>query len=168
MSKVPKFTIKQAALLAALKSVAPACDPAGAMPVLGSVLVNATGHSISMRCTNLDQTLELKAKASASGEISFSANVRMMLAIVKIIGGDVLTITQNGNEIGISSGARSYTMPCMPGDEYPEAPEVEQNHEARWTFKIMSDSLMPFQPAIEEPSNILPLVNRLASSPLAG
>jgi hypothetical protein len=35
-------------------------------------------------------------------------------------------------------------------------------------IRIMSDSLMPFHPAIEEPSNILPSVNRLSSTVLAG
>src|SRR5688572_10924998 len=35
-------------------------------------------------------------------------------------------------------------------------------------IRIMSDSLMPFQPAIEEPSNILPSVKRLSSTVEAG
>src|SRR5665213_1177086 len=35
-------------------------------------------------------------------------------------------------------------------------------------IRIMSDSLIPFQPAIEEPSNILPSVNRSASTRRAG
>ena len=35
-------------------------------------------------------------------------------------------------------------------------------------IRIMSDSLMPFQPAIEEPSNILPSVNRSSSTSRAG
>ena len=35
-------------------------------------------------------------------------------------------------------------------------------------MRIMSDSLMPFQPAIEEPSNILPSRNRSSSTSRAG
>src|ERR1700761_4799196 len=35
-------------------------------------------------------------------------------------------------------------------------------------IRIMSDSLIPFQPAIDEPSNILPSVNRPASTRRAG
>src|ERR1700728_2384764 len=35
-------------------------------------------------------------------------------------------------------------------------------------IRIMSDSLIPFQPAIDEPSNILPSVNRSASTSRAG
>ena len=35
-------------------------------------------------------------------------------------------------------------------------------------IRIMSDSLMPFQPAIEEPSNILPSVNSASSTVCAG
>src|ERR1700733_10851131 len=35
-------------------------------------------------------------------------------------------------------------------------------------IRIMSDSLIPFQPAIEEPSNIFPSVNRSASTRRAG
>jgi DNA polymerase-3 subunit beta len=96
------------------------------LPVLGSILLSANGHTLVVRATNLDLGVEwrLPAKVSTPGEVLVSGAV-LHNFLSSLTGVDKLTLEVVNNNLTVATGNSSTLVKTQSVDDFPTLPEVE-------------------------------------------
>ncbi|WLR92912.1 DNA polymerase III subunit beta [Shinella zoogloeoides] len=118
------FTIHRSSLLPALSRVSDAIDTKAKIPILTHVLLQPDGATLRLRCTNLD--LQIEAECEMMDGASFPAvalPVSRLSAILKEMPESAELAFGPGrlkDQVGIRSGRSSFSLPCLPGADFPE------------------------------------------------
>lgn len=118
------FTIHRASLLPALSRVSDAVDTRSKSPILAHVLLQGDGAMLRLRCTNLDLQIEAECEmASGAGFPAITLPVSRLSAILKELPESAEIAFGPGrlnDQVGVRSGRSSFSLPCLPGDAFPE------------------------------------------------
>ncbi|WLR92152.1 DNA polymerase III subunit beta [Shinella zoogloeoides] len=118
------FTIHRSSLLPALSRVSDAIDTKSKIPILAHVLLQPDGATLRLRCTNLD--LQIEAECEMMDGANFppvALPVSRLSAVLKEMPESAELIFGPGrmkDQVGIRSGRSSFSLPCLPGGDFPE------------------------------------------------
>ncbi len=96
------------------------------LPVLASIYLDAqSDNKLIIKSTNLDIGLEIEIKVEVveTGTLAVPANV--LLGIISSIKEDNLIFESKDNNLKISSNKNSAVIKCMPHEDFPSIPKLE-------------------------------------------
>ncbi len=116
-----KFSAQRESLLTPLQHVFGAVERRQTSPVLGNVLLHATGESLTITAT--DTEIELQATSNihidADGEITVPA--RKLLDICKYLPESArVDFDSTGDKVKFNSGRSRFTLATLPAEEFPK------------------------------------------------
>lgn len=133
-----QVTVSKKELLRLLARCQGVADKKSTMPVLGNVLLEASGNGLRLSATDLFLSVsgEVPAEVTAKGNVAVGA--RDLFERVKAMPEGKLSITTTdgaSTTIRAVGQARRYTLHGIPGSEFPQLPEPAKN-EATLTLDV--------------------------------
>lgn len=95
------------------------------IPILANVLIEATGHEITLLATDLEVTLRSRAEAAVSRHGAVTLPAKKLYEVVRALpDGDVTIETEKaGSGVQVSGGQFSSRMPTLPREDFPAVTE---------------------------------------------
>ncbi len=96
------------------------------LPVLSCIYLDALGDKLVVKSTNLDIGIEIKAKVKIieRGVVAVPANI--LVGVLSSIKENDLIFESEGDNLKIHSGKNSAVIKCMPYDDFPSIPRLEE------------------------------------------
>ena len=135
-----KFSLNRELLLKPLLLVSGAVERKSTLPILGNILFDVSGQSLTLTATDLE--LEMVAYATVDnhaedGKITIPA--RKLLDICKSLPDDsILTFEAVNDVIKISTGRSKYSLSTLPASDFPNIEEWQGDVE----FKLLKSELL--------------------------
>jgi DNA polymerase III beta subunit-like protein len=126
-----KLTIERAALLKALSHVQSVVERRTTIPILSNVLLQAAAGTLSMSATDMDLEIVESVPARIEGEGRTTAPAHTLYDIVrKLRDGAQVELETIGerNEMVLRSGRSTFTLSCLPPEDYPVMTGAELPH----------------------------------------
>jgi DNA polymerase-3 subunit beta len=117
-----KFSIERAALLRALAQAQSVVERRNTIPILGNVLIEAEGATVSFRATDLDIEVVDRAPAVVERAGSTTASAVMLHEIVrKLPDGALVSLGADAasGRLSIQAGRSSFTLNTLPREDFP-------------------------------------------------
>lgn len=97
------------------------------LPILTCILIDASNNTLRMRTTNLDMGVEINipAKIISAGTVAVPSNV-FLSAISNILTDRNVVIESRDNNLFISSQKTSTLIKCLPFEDFPSLPYIEE------------------------------------------
>ncbi|APR52008.1 DNA polymerase III subunit beta [Sphingomonas koreensis] len=131
-----KIEVERDALLSALKAVADVVQNRNTIPVLGNLLLVATGGSLQVTGTDLE--LQATSSVTAAGELSITVDKNKLVAAVSGKKPGKLEIEDVVGKVVIKQGRSRSTLMTLPSADFPKRKAVENGV----TFSVASASLL--------------------------
>jgi DNA polymerase-3 subunit beta len=134
-----RLTVERDVILAALSFVQKYAAMDSKIPALADVLIDASGDTVTLTATDLDQAASdtIKADVNAAGSILLSA--RTLLSAVKSGGGSEVTITADDRQAAISCGRSKFKLPILPGSDFPPMPMLRSDAPTSFTLDTLGN-----------------------------
>ena len=135
-----KFSLNRELLLKPLLLVSGAVERKSTLPILGNILFDVSGQSLTLTATDLE--LEMVAYASVDnhaedGKVTIPA--RKLLDICKSLPDDsTLTFESDNDVIKISTGRSKYSLSTLPASDFPNIEQWKGDVE----FKLLKSELL--------------------------
>jgi DNA polymerase-3 subunit beta len=130
-----KFAIERAALLKSLAHVQSIVEVRTTIPILANVKLEAVAAQVAMAATDMDLVASDRADAEVETPGASTVPAKTFYDIVrKLPEGSRVSValdpTQNngGNEITVTAGRSTFTLPCLPAADFPELGEEALEH----------------------------------------
>jgi DNA polymerase-3 subunit beta len=126
-----KLTIERAALLKALSHVQSVVERRTTIPILSNVLLRAEAGSLSLSATDMDLEIVERVAARVERDGHTTAPAHTLYDIVRKLreGAQVELETLGGrNELALRSGRSTFTLACLPPEDYPVMSAGELPH----------------------------------------
>jgi DNA polymerase-3 subunit beta len=135
-----QLTVDRDELTRALGHVSSVPDRKSDIPILGCLLISASGEGGSVRATNveIDITAPFKAQVATAGRIAVSA--RLLHDVVKRMpaGQDVALSLAKGR-LTVASGKARFEIAALPADDYPDFSPAGKG--SSWQFESEAERL---------------------------
>ncbi len=118
-----KLTVERAALLPALASLARIVERKSAIPILGNVLLEAEGGSLTLTATDLDIRLSRRVPAdvAAEGQLTVPAHLFHEIARKLPEGCQIsLEADEAAGRIALKAGRARFNLQTLPASDYPD------------------------------------------------
>ncbi len=128
------LTIERAALLKALSHVQSVVERRTTIPILSNVLLHAEAGGLSLSATDMDLEIIERVPARVEREGRTTAPAHTLYDIVRKLrdGAQVELETPSGsggrNELALRSGRSTFTLACLPPEDYPVMSAGEMPH----------------------------------------
>ncbi len=97
------------------------------MPIISTVLLNASGSEVQVSATNLEIGLQQIIHANVVNEGSITISGRKLFEILKESKSSDFHIKEKeSNWVAISDGVAHFKLACLPADEFPEVVRPEE------------------------------------------
>ncbi|MBV9825640.1 MAG: DNA polymerase III subunit beta [Alphaproteobacteria bacterium] len=126
-----KLTIERAALLKALSHVQSVVERRTTIPILSNVLMQAEAGRLALSATDMDLEIVERVAARVESEGRTTAPAHTLYDIVRKLrdGAQVELETVGGrNEMVLRSGRSTFTLACLPPEDYPVMSAGEMPH----------------------------------------
>jgi len=126
-----KLTIERAALLKALSHVQSVVERRTTIPILSNVLLRAAAGQLALSATDMDLEIVERVAARVEREGHTTAPAHTLYDIVRKLreGAQVELETLGGrNEMALRSGRSTFTLACLPPEDYPVMSAGELPH----------------------------------------
>ena len=126
-----KLTIERAALLKALSHVQSVVERRTTIPILSNVLLHAEAGYLALSATDMDLEIVERVPARAERDGRTTAPAHTLYDIVRKLreGAQVELETIGGrNEMVLRSGRSTFTLACLPPEDYPVMSAGELPH----------------------------------------
>ncbi len=130
-----KLTIERAALLKALSHVQSVVERRTTIPILSNVLLHAGSGKLSMSATDMDLEIVESVPARIDRDGRTTAPAHTLYDIVRKLreGAQIELETPSGaggerNEMVLRSGRSTFTLSCLPPEDYPVMTSAELPH----------------------------------------
>ncbi len=135
-----KLTIDRAALLKSLGHVQSVVERRNTIPILSNVKISAEENALKFTATDMDIAAadSIEAQVESLGEITAPAH--MLHDIIRKLpdGSQVeLMAEEDGSRLTINAGRASFSLPCLPVDDFPVMEEGDYSHQ----FELASAEL---------------------------
>jgi DNA polymerase III subunit beta len=127
-----KLTIERAALLKALSHVQSVVERRTTIPILSNVLLRAGSGKLAMSATDMDLEIIESVPARIDGDGQTTAPAHTLYDIVRKLrdGAQVeLETVGERNEMVLRSGRSTFTLSCLPPEDYPVMTSAELPHQ---------------------------------------
>lgn len=103
------------------------------IPILGNVLVEASGSEMTLLATDLEVALRSRAEAAVNKAGSVTVPAKKLYEVVRALpDGDVtIEADKGGSAVKVSGGQFSSKMPTLPREDFPNLPEAGGGAAAR-------------------------------------
>lgn len=135
-------------LAEALSVVSRALPARSSLPVLGTVLLEATGEGLELTATNLEFGIHRQLGADVAAEGAAAVPCRLLTDFTSAIGGERLEIelTERGDSLGLRCESFRTAIRCLDADEFPPTPSSEGGRtlvvSARALVEAVTDTLV--------------------------
>ncbi len=120
-----KFEIQQAILQKSLDLVAGVVPSKTTLPILKSILVEATAKGLSFSATNLDISMVTQTdEVEVAEEGKNAVPAGKLVSFVRSLAPGAVQISVTGGKLFIRSGKASLEESCMNPEEFPSLPEL--------------------------------------------
>ncbi len=99
------------------------------MPILSHFLLDATKKGSAITATDIETALREPIELAVAEEGRLCIPARKLFEIVKEVDGDLTIETEDSEWIRVSAGQSSFRLACLPPDEFPSWPEMEDAKE---------------------------------------
>jgi DNA polymerase III subunit beta len=126
-----KLTIERAALLKALSHVQSVVERRTTIPILSNVLLRVAGGQLALSATDMDLEIVERVPARVEQDGHTTAPAHTLYDIVRKLreGAQVELETLGGrNEMALRSGRSTFTLACLPPEDYPVMSAGELPH----------------------------------------
>jgi DNA polymerase-3 subunit beta len=126
-----KLTIERAALLKALSHVQSVVERRTTIPILSNVLLRAAAGQLALSATDMDLEIVERVTARVERDGHTTAPAHTLYDIVRKLrdGAQVELETLGGrNEMALRSGRSTFTLACLPPEDYPVMSSGELPH----------------------------------------
>lgn len=122
-----KLTIERAALLRSLGHVQSVVERRTTIPILSNVKLEAQGGGLGVSATDMDLSVVERAAAEIERPGATTAPAHLLYDVVrKLPEGspvDLELAGGNGAELTIKAGRSTFTLPCLPAEDFPNLGE---------------------------------------------
>src|SRR3954451_15469729 len=128
---IMKLTIERAALLKALSHVQSVVERRTAVPILSTVLLRAEAGQLALSATDMDVEIVERVAARLERDGQTTAPAHTLYDIVRKLrdGAQIeLETTAGRNEMVLRSGRSTFTLACLPPEDYPVMSAGELPH----------------------------------------
>ena len=139
-AKNMKLTIERAALLKALSHVQSVVERRTTIPILSNVLLQAGSGKLAMSATDMDLEIVESVPARIDADGRTTAPAHTLYDIVRKLreGAQVeLETVGERNEMVLRSGRSTFTLACLPPEDYPVMTGAELPHHFTLTSSEM-------------------------------
>ena len=135
-----KFSLNRELLLKPLLLVSGAVERKSTLPILGNILMDVSGQSLTLTATDLELEMVAYSEVDNHGEDGkLTVPARKLLDICKSLPEDsVLTFETDGETIKISTGRSKYSLSTLPAADFPNIEEWKGDVE----FNLLKSDLL--------------------------
>lgn len=108
------------------------------LPVLSCIYLEATTNGLLIKATNLDIGVEIQVKVKVIEPGFLAVPASVLLGAISSIRDEKLIFESNDNNLKISSNKNSMTIKCLPPEDFPSIPKLENKK----SIKINSQDLI--------------------------
>ena len=117
-----KFSIERAALLKAVSQAQSVVERRNTIPILGNVLIEAEGDTVTFRATDLDIEVvdRAPAKVDRAGATTIPA-VTLHEIVRKLPDGALITLSDDGSSgrMTVTAGRSNFALATLPREDFP-------------------------------------------------
>ena len=136
-----KLTFSRPSLLKGINIVQKAVSSKTTLPILKFILIDATSDKIVLFANDMELAITTVVEGTIEEKGSIALDARIFSDLIrKMPEGDIAIRTDERLTAEISCGKSLFTIPGMPGDEFPPVPEVEAEEPigmSQFVFKEM-------------------------------
>lgn len=126
------LTIEQPKLHALLARVQNAVERRNTIPILGHVLLNASGSTLTATGTDLDVEVKTTSDANVDQPGGCTVDISLLVPIVgKLQKGKLVTLESDGLQLSIKQGSANLKLNCLPIDDFPSMASNEYSATVR-------------------------------------
>ena len=114
-------TVSQSELSAGIGAVARASSARATLPVLAHVLLEASGETLALKCSDLEVTIQAQIAAQVGGDAAFTVPVRLLNDLVGTLPQENVSL-DFGDKLGIVCSSFKSTMSGTTAVEFPMLP----------------------------------------------
>lgn len=118
-----KIQVQQPDLVRALGAVANVVSSKTTLPILSTILFDATKDGLTLAATDLDVSVVTRIRevqVEKPGKAAIPAS--KFVAFARTLGADPVVIKTSGEKVDISSGRARLEEPCMAPEDFPSLP----------------------------------------------
>ena len=127
-----KLTIERAALLRSLGHVQSVVERRTTIPILSNVKLDAQGGGLSVSATDMDLSVVERTAAEVQRPGATTAPAHLLYEVVrKLPEGSAIDLELQdggGAELTLVAGRTTFTLPCLPADDFPGMSEDGVDH----------------------------------------
>lgn len=121
-----KIEFNQSALLKGLQRVGPIAEKKTTMPILGNLLLKATGDHLTILATDLEIGIQTKCEANVLQEGQACTPAQNLIDVVKQLPETEGKLQKSDNEwVTITSGKAQFRMAGTLADEFPQVAQTK-------------------------------------------
>lgn len=134
-----RFTVSQSSLSKALSLVSKGISPHSTIPVLGGILIKASGATLEMQTTDLDTSVRHKIAANVEEEGETVISGRVILNIIKNLSDSAVTFDGGDGTITITCDKSSFHLNTLNASEFPAFPEIVMDRSIELPYTTLSE-----------------------------
>jgi DNA polymerase-3 subunit beta len=119
-----KFTVGREALEEAVAWVARALPARPVVPVLGGMLLRATGEWLTLSCFDYEVSARMRVRADVAEPGTFLVPGRLLVEIVRSLPGYPVEFGDDPDGVFLTCGEAAYGLAVVEPADYPELPEL--------------------------------------------
>jgi DNA polymerase III subunit beta len=126
-----KLTIERAALLRSLGHVQSVVERRTTIPILSNLKLDAQAGGLSVSATDMDLSIVDRTAAEIESPGATTAPAHLLYDVVrKLPEGSVveLELQDGGAELTLVAGRSTFTLPCLPADDFPSIGDDGVDH----------------------------------------
>ena len=120
------FTVGREALEEAVAWVARALPARPVVPVLGGMLLQASGDWLTLSCFDYEVSARMRVPADVAEPGTFLVPGRLLVEIVRSLPGYPVTFGDDPDGVFLACGAAAYALAIVEAGDYPELPDLPE------------------------------------------
>jgi DNA polymerase-3 subunit beta len=121
-----KFTVEREALEEAVTWVARALPARPVVPVLGGMLLRASGEWLTLSCFDYEVSARMRVRADVAGPGTFLVPGRLLVEIVRSLPACPVEFGDDPDGVFLTCGEAAYALAVVESADYPELPDLPE------------------------------------------
>ena len=117
--------LKRSALLKATQIVSNVVSTKSTLPVLGNILLEVEGGTLSLSATDLEVSIKCHISQETDESGALTVNARRFLGIIRELEADEIDISADSSFLSIDCKRSHYKLPVTPKSDFPAFPNID-------------------------------------------
>ena len=152
------FNCETKLLAKALSAVARAVPQRTTLPVLGHVLLEAAGESLTLTTTDLEIGVRTSIPAEVAEAGAITVPARLIAGVVGQMAEDRVSVALKDNRLRIGAGRTAATLHTMAAEEFPPGPQPADGEPIRLPREGLLAAIEQVKPAVSTDTANRPLL----------